>query len=175
MREGKKDRDLEKRKLEKAAQDKEINETLSHIKNKILVMSGKGGVGKSSVAAYLSVALAKKGFKVGLMDVDLHGPSILRILGMSDRLYAGVRPNKAAPIRYLPNLDVVSIESLLGDKDAAMIWRGPLKGADCHHAPRDLPGACTQIHQLLSGSEDGDPGIGGKHERSNMSILRKNH
>jgi Mrp family chromosome partitioning ATPase len=52
-------------------QNKEINERLTRIKNKILVMSGKGGVGKSSIASYLSVALAKKGYKVGLMDVDL--------------------------------------------------------------------------------------------------------
>ena len=60
-------------------QDAEIRETLSHIKYKILVMSGKGGVGKSSVAAYLAVILANRGFKVGLMDVDLHGPSIPRM------------------------------------------------------------------------------------------------
>ena len=63
-------------------QDVEIRETLSHIKHKILVMSGKGGVGKSSVAAYLAVILAERGFKVGLMDIDLHGPSIPRILGL---------------------------------------------------------------------------------------------
>ena len=66
----KKDRD-EKRQL----QDIQIKETLRHIKNKIVVMSGKGGVGKSSIAAYLSVALANRGYMVGLMDVDLHGPS----------------------------------------------------------------------------------------------------
>ncbi|MBP1738779.1 MAG: Mrp/NBP35 family ATP-binding protein, partial [Deltaproteobacteria bacterium] len=54
-------------------QDQEIKERLAHIKNKILVMSGKGGVGKSSIAAYLAVSLANKGYKVGLMDVDLHG------------------------------------------------------------------------------------------------------
>ena len=64
-------------------QDAEIRETLSHIKHKILVMSGKGGVGKSSVAAYLAVMLARRGFKVGLMDVDLHGPSIPRLPPLS--------------------------------------------------------------------------------------------
>jgi Mrp family chromosome partitioning ATPase len=74
----------ENRKAQMEMQNKEITETLRHIKNKILVMSGKGGVGKSSVAAYLSVALAKKGFRVGLMDVDLHGPSIPRILGLKE-------------------------------------------------------------------------------------------
>jgi ATP-binding protein involved in chromosome partitioning len=68
-------------------QDMEIKERLGHIKNKILVMSGKGGVGKSSIAAYLSVALAKKGYKVGLMDVDLHGPSIPHILGLKGNIH----------------------------------------------------------------------------------------
>jgi Mrp family chromosome partitioning ATPase len=109
-------------------QNKEIAETLSHIKNKILVMSGKGGVGKSSVAAYLSVALAKKGFRVGLMDVDLHGPSIPRILGLKGRLGLGKHEKKMLPINYLPNMEVISIETLMGEnKDAATIWRGPLK------------------------------------------------
>jgi ATP-binding protein involved in chromosome partitioning len=109
-------------------QDVEIKETLSHIKNKILVMSGKGGVGKSSVAAYLSVALARRGFKVGLMDVDLHGPSIPRICGLKGSIQQGVESGKARPVGCLPNLEVISIESMLGEnKDLATIWRGPLK------------------------------------------------
>ena len=109
-------------------QDIEIKERLSKIKNKILVMSGKGGVGKSSIAAYLSVALAKRGYKVGLMDVDLHGPSIPRMLGLKGGLEPGTGTGKAHAIRYLPNMEVISIESLMGEnKDAATIWRGPLK------------------------------------------------
>jgi ATP-binding protein involved in chromosome partitioning len=109
-------------------QDLEIKERLDHIKNKILVMSGKGGVGKSSIAAYLSVALAKKGYKVGLMDVDLHGPSIPHILGLKGNIGPGSMDGKARPVKYIQNMDVISIESLLGEnKDAAMIWRGPLK------------------------------------------------
>jgi ATP-binding protein involved in chromosome partitioning len=109
-------------------QDLEIKERLDHIKNKILVMSGKGGVGKSSIAAYLSVALAKKGYKVGLMDVDLHGPSIPHILGLKGNIGPGSMDGKARPVKYIQNMDVISIESLLGEnKDAATIWRGPLK------------------------------------------------
>jgi Mrp family chromosome partitioning ATPase/predicted Fe-Mo cluster-binding NifX family protein len=109
-------------------QDVEIKERLHHIKNKILVMSGKGGVGKSSVAAYLSVALAKKGFKVGLMDVDLHGPSIPRMLGLKGNIGPGASEGKAHPIEYIPNMEVISIEPLMGEnKDSATIWRGPLK------------------------------------------------
>jgi len=109
-------------------QDLEIKERLGHIKNKILVMSGKGGVGKSSVAAYLSVALAKKGYRVGLMDVDLHGPSIPHILGLKGNIGPGSMDGKARPVKYIQNMDVISIEPLLGEnKDAATIWRGPLK------------------------------------------------
>lgn len=109
-------------------QDVEIKEVLHHIKNKILVMSGKGGVGKSSIAAYLSVALAKRGYRVGLMDVDLHGPSIPRMLGLKGNIGPGNREGKAHPVRYLPNMEVISIEPLMGEnKDAATIWRGPLK------------------------------------------------
>jgi len=109
-------------------QDIEIKERLHHIKNKILVMSGKGGVGKSSIAAYLSVALAKKGYRVGLMDVDLHGPSIPRMLGLKGSVGPGATGGKAHPVRYIPNMEVISIEPLMGEnKDAATIWRGPLK------------------------------------------------
>jgi len=109
-------------------QDVEIKERLGRIKNKILVMSGKGGVGKSSIAAYLSVALAKRGYRVGLMDVDLHGPSIPRMLGLKGTIGPATREGKARAVQYLPNMEVISIEPLMGDnKDAATIWRGPLK------------------------------------------------
>jgi ATP-binding protein involved in chromosome partitioning len=106
----------------------EITQTLGHIANKILVMSGKGGVGKSSVAAYLALSLSKRGYRVGLMDVDLHGPSIPRILGLQGNILPGRHEGKARPVIYSPNLQVISIETLLGeDKDVATIWRGPLK------------------------------------------------
>ncbi|RLB84332.1 MAG: chromosome partitioning protein ParA [Deltaproteobacteria bacterium] len=120
--------DSESRKDAHKLQDLEIEHTLNQIKNKILVMSGKGGVGKSSVAAYISVVLARKGYKVGLMDVDLHGPSIPRLLGLKGTIKPGAMPGKAGPVRYMPNMEVISIESLMGEKkDVATIWRGPLK------------------------------------------------
>jgi len=109
------------------AQDQEIQEKLKDFKNKLLVMSGKGGVGKSTIAAYLAVGLARKGFQVGLMDVDLHGPSIPRLLGLKGSIQSSAENNKGIPLKYLPNMEVMSIESLLGDKDTATIWRGPLK------------------------------------------------
>ena len=121
--------DADLRRTQMNQQEKDITERLHHIKNKILIMSGKGGVGKSSVAAYLSVSIAKRGYKVGLMDVDLHGPSIPRILGLNGDIRPSGHGEKMSPIRYLPNMEVISIEALLGaDKDSAVIWRGPLKG-----------------------------------------------
>ncbi|MDD2902717.1 MAG: P-loop NTPase, partial [Syntrophales bacterium] len=63
--------------------EKEIARTLKKIRHKILVMSGNGGVGKSSVAVNLALSLARRGLKVGLMDVDLHGPNVLRMLGLT--------------------------------------------------------------------------------------------
>lgn len=109
-------------------QEMEISKSLGKIKNKILVMSGKGGVGKSSVASFLSISLAKRGYKVGLMDVDLHGPSIPRMLGMDANVAVSPVSGKAIPIEPMPNLQVISIESIMGaDKDAATIWRGPIK------------------------------------------------
>ena len=124
----KENRGSESRKDAHKLQDLEIEHTLKQIKNKILVMSGKGGVGKSSIAAYLSVVLARKGYKVGLMDVDLHGPSIPRLLGLKGTLEPAAMAGKAGPVRYMPNMEVISIESLMGEnKDVATIWRGPLK------------------------------------------------
>ncbi len=107
-------------------QDQLIRGALSIIKNKFLVMSGKGGVGKTSVAANLAVALSKKGAKVGLMDVDLHGPDIPRMLGLKGLLDVSAN-NRFIPHTYSKNLKVVSIESLTPDQDQAVIWRGPLK------------------------------------------------
>jgi ATP-binding protein involved in chromosome partitioning len=119
---------LKSKKDQHAIQDEEIKDQLSHIKNKILVMSGKGGVGKSSIAAYLAVALSNKGYKVGLLDIDLHGPSIPRLLGLNGNIQPSVLPGKVLPIHFMPNLHVLSVETLMGvDKDAATIWRGPIK------------------------------------------------
>ena len=107
-------------------QDLEIDNALSQIKNKIIVMSGKGGVGKSSFAANLAVSLTRKGFSTGLLDVDLHGPSIAGILGLKGLL--DVNENqKAIPKAAGEHLKVVSMQSLMKDPDQAVIWRGPAK------------------------------------------------
>jgi len=106
--------------------DEQARRSLIRIKNKIMVMSGKGGVGKSSVSVNLAIALAGKGFKVGLMDVDIHGPDIPRMLGLKGMLTANAS-KRLDPMRYSDNLTAVSIESLMSNKDDAIIWRGPVK------------------------------------------------
>ena len=110
----------------KTKQDAAVDESLKKIKNKYIVLSGKGGVGKTSTSVNLSMALANKGFNVGIMDVDLHGPDVPRMLGLKGMLDL-TKNNKLNPIRYSENLKVVSIESMITSKDDAIIWRGPLK------------------------------------------------
>jgi len=111
-----------------AQQDIAITKSLGKIKNKILVMSGKGGVGKSTVAVNLALCLAKKGHKVGLMDVDLHGPDVCRMLNLTGSLEAPANPDDLIPpLTYSDNLKVVSLEYMMKNRDDAIIWRGPLK------------------------------------------------
>jgi ATP-binding protein involved in chromosome partitioning len=103
-----------------------VKAALSHIKRKFIVMSGKGGVGKSSTAVNLAIALALKGAQVGLMDVDLHGPDIPRMLGLNGALDIN-EDQLLLPKRYSGNLTAVSVDSLTGGRDDALIWRGPVK------------------------------------------------
>ena len=116
-------------KVAKSMQDLGLQATLSKIKHKILVMSGKGGVGKSTVATNVAMGLAKKGYQVGLVDVDLHGPDICRMLDLKDKLYADKKekPKLLPPMKYDDNLKVISLEYLMENRDEAIIWRGPLK------------------------------------------------
>jgi ATP-binding protein involved in chromosome partitioning len=103
-----------------------LREQLRHVRHKLLVMSGKGGVGKTSVAVYLALGLAQRGYRVGLLDVDLHGPDVPRMLGISAKFEMDAAGH-LIPHRYSDHLQVVSIEGLLHDRDEAVIWRGPLK------------------------------------------------
>lgn len=110
----------------KQDQDAALRGSLQKIKHKIMVMSGKGGVGKTSTSVNLAIALSKKGAKVGIMDVDLHGPDVPRMLGLHGLL--DVNPgNKLEPLKYSDHLSVVSMEALSVTKDEAIIWRGPIK------------------------------------------------
>jgi ATP-binding protein involved in chromosome partitioning len=104
-----------------------IKASLARIKHKIFVLSGKGGVGKSSVSANLAAVLSKKGYKTGLMDVDVHGPSIAQMLGLTELLDITPDQQRLIPKQINDNLKVVSVQALMQDKDQAIIWRGPAK------------------------------------------------
>ncbi|HPL17736.1 MAG TPA: Mrp/NBP35 family ATP-binding protein [Spirochaetota bacterium] len=112
----------------KDAEDKaSINENMARIAHKIIVLSGKGGVGKSTVAVNLAVSLAEKKFKTGLLDIDIHGPSVPKLLGIDGGQVMGARNGKMTPVEYNECLKVISIGFLLQDNDTAVIWRGPMK------------------------------------------------
>jgi len=108
------------------AEQEQIAQNLKRIKHQILVLSGKGGVGKSSIAANLAVWFMMLGKKVGLLDVDIHGPSIPKLLNLEGRRLQG-KGHKIEPILYNDALKVVSIGFLIPDENAALIWRGPMK------------------------------------------------
>ena len=103
-----------------------LKSTLSHIKHRILVMSGKGGVGKSTVSTNLAVTLSQEGFSVGLLDADIHGPNIPKMLGIEFRHVEGSEKGMS-PIDVFPNLKVISMAFFIGDRDNPVVWRGPLK------------------------------------------------
>lgn len=100
---------------------------LDNIKNIISVMSGKGGVGKSTVATNIAASLADHGFKVGVMDADLHGPDIPKMFGVEGMFPEVASDNKMTPIRISNNLSAISMGFLLESDDQPVIWRGPLK------------------------------------------------
>jgi ATP-binding protein involved in chromosome partitioning len=106
--------------------ESQIRWILEQIRYKLLIMSGKGGVGKSSIAVTLALALARRGFTVGLMDVDLHGPDVYRMLGLGEAIDL-IHGRYNLPADVFHNLKIISIEAMMKDRDAAVIWRGALK------------------------------------------------
>lgn len=99
---------------------------LAGFKRKIVVMSGKGGVGKSTVASSIATLLSQQGAKVGILDADLHGPTIAGLFGLRGLRLAS-DGNLIYPYAYDKNLSIVSIQGLTEDPDAPLIWRGPMK------------------------------------------------
>lgn len=104
-----------------------IAETLNRIKNRILVFSGKGGVGKSTVAVNLALSLSEQQLKVGLLDVDIHGPNLAKMLGVEGKRLESAGENKILPVAITKNLNLISMAFLLQNQDTPVIWRGPLK------------------------------------------------
>jgi ATP-binding protein involved in chromosome partitioning len=117
-REAESDKDFEERQA--------LARRLCRIRHKILVLSGKGGVGKSTIAASLAVAFAAEGNRVGVLDIDLHGPSVPRLLGVEDAHATGTA-EAIEPIETPRGIRVMSMGFLLPNRDDALIWRGPLK------------------------------------------------
>jgi Mrp family chromosome partitioning ATPase len=107
-------------------EDIKISRTLARIKNRILVFSGKGGVGKSTVAANLALALSLRGQKVGALDVDIHGPNLAKMLGVEDHRM-DISGEAITPVQVNENLKLVSMSFLIRDPDLPVIWRGPMK------------------------------------------------
>ena len=105
----------------------DIKERMDKIGKKILVMSGKGGVGKSTVATNLAMSLAMQGKQVGLLDVDIHGPSIPTMLGLAKKQNLMQSDNGIEPIVAMENMKVISVSFFLEDPDMPLIWRGPMK------------------------------------------------
>jgi Mrp family chromosome partitioning ATPase/predicted Fe-Mo cluster-binding NifX family protein len=113
-------------KTENKMDQEKLEGRLSRIRHKILILSGKGGVGKSTVAVNLAVALAAAGKKTGLLDVDIHGPSVPKMLGIENMPLHG-NDGSINPLEVGDNLRVMSIGLLLRSTDDAVIWRGPMK------------------------------------------------
>lgn len=114
------------KKLKDFTEDFSLVNRMAQIQHKIMVLSGKGGVGKSTVAVNVAVALAMEGKKVGILDVDFHGPSIPTLLKLNGN------PMKASeegiePVDFVEGIKVMSIGFFMPAQDRAVIWRGPMK------------------------------------------------
>jgi len=112
-----------------------LAQKLFHMRHKIMVMSGKGGVGKTTVTVNLAASLALQGYEVGILDADIHGPDIPRMCGVERRAVTGHKGG-IAPIRVFKGLKVISMGLLSQDPDKAIVWRGPMK----HNAIRQFIG-----------------------------------
>ncbi len=127
---------------------------LSNIKHKIIVLSGKGGVGKSTVATNLALGLHLAGKKVGLLDVDIHGPSVPTMLGLEGRNVLATDDGEIIPVD-LDGLKVISTGFFLKQRDDAIIWRGPVKAGVINQFIRDV--AWGELDYLIV---DSPPGTG---------------
>ncbi|MFY9398958.1 MAG: P-loop NTPase, partial [Desulfomonilia bacterium] len=112
---------------EQQEQKMKLEQQLSRIKNTIMVMSGKGGVGKSTVSANLAVSLAREGYRVGVLDGDIHGPDMPKVLGVENLKLMGDREGNILPVEAMGGIKVVSVGYLLDNPDTPVIWRGPMK------------------------------------------------
>jgi Mrp family chromosome partitioning ATPase len=101
---------------------------LDNVKQIIPVLSGKGGVGKTTIAVHLALSLNSLGYRVGILDIDLTGPSIPRMLDIESAQVLQ-SPSGWVPVSLTPTLSVMSIAFLLASRNDAVIWRGPKKSS----------------------------------------------
>ncbi|HOS93810.1 MAG TPA: Mrp/NBP35 family ATP-binding protein [Armatimonadota bacterium] len=166
-------------------QEQRLRAQSALIRHKILVMSGKGGVGKSTLATNLAWSLAGRGHQTGLLDADINGPSIPLMVGLQDRVGTGTVGFE--PVQVLPNLGVLSIAFFLNSPDTPTIWRGPLKGgvirqfvADVEWGPLDYlvidlpPGTGDEPLTVAQMFPDADGGvIVTTPQEASLSVCRK--
>ncbi|MBN1231734.1 MAG: Mrp/NBP35 family ATP-binding protein [Candidatus Coatesbacteria bacterium] len=131
-----------------------IAKKLCEIENKIIVLSGKGGVGKSTVAVNLAAGLSKRKKNVGILDIDIHGPSIPRLLNLRN-INLEVENNMIKPVIAMDGLKAFSPGFLLKDDTEAFIWRGPLKMGAIKQFLRDVDWGCLDYLII-----DSPPGTG---------------
>jgi ATP-binding protein involved in chromosome partitioning len=116
---------LEAYKKQQSEDEQLLKDRMAKIKHKIAVISGKGGVGKSTVTVNLAAAFAKQGNRVGILDADIHGPSVPRLMGLEGK-QAKVGPTGTFPIEGPLGIKTMSIDFFMGEQ-LPTIWRGPLK------------------------------------------------
>lgn len=121
--------DIDLKEMMMDEREQSIKKNMEKIKHKIVIISGKGGVGKTTVAVNLAMTLASIGLRVGILDVDITGPNVLKMLGIDPALKPMVdaEAKKFHPILGPLNIKAMSMAFLTEDSDTPVIWRGPMK------------------------------------------------
>ena len=138
-------------------QDIIITKRMDQIKHKIAVMSGKGGVGKSTIAVNIAASFANKGYKTGILDVDIHGPNVPKMLKIG-KIDLKVNEEGILPVEAGKNLKAMSSQFLLSDENSPIIWRGPKKTAAIRQFLSDVSWGNLDILII-----DCPPGTGDEH------------
>ncbi len=152
-----KEQENQEQKLTYMKQDIDIARRMTKIKHKIAVMSGKGGVGKSTMAVNIAASLSKKGYKTGILDVDIHGPNVPKMLNIGKKDLK-INEDGILPVEIGENLKVMSSQFLLSDENSPIIWRGPKKTAAIRQFLSDV--SWDDLDMLVI---DCPPGTGDEH------------